>query len=291
MVEKFQFEERDGILVGPERNPLNVARHYGSGSIHDDNTAKKLGFRGGTVAGSLHMEQFPPLLAAALGEEWERTGGFSLYFKKATTDGEPVRAFAEKPKPGEKRIRTWMENEEGDLVAEGTANIGGEDLGSAVRERIESMPPAEDLRMFASVVVGESTPRVTAQVPTAALDARLEVITEPLPAYSDESIHGGRTLTPALQVHILSQAAPKLMTNPADLGVGLYGAIELQQYGRPVLVDHEYEVQATALALGETPKTEYIYYESKLFEPGSDECVLSMIMMNRFMKQFSRLWQ
>jgi len=287
----FKVEERGETLVGPERHPLNAARHYGSGSIHDDKTAQNLGFRGGTIAGSLHMEQFPPLLIAALGDEWMQTGGFSLYFKKATTDGEPVRAFAEKAKAGAPRVRTWMEDGEGNLVAEGSANIGGEDFGSEVRKRIEATQPAQDLRMLAQVEIDKTTPRVTASVAAQALDARLEVITERLPGYTDESLFGGRLLTPALQVHILSQAAPKLVPNPADLGVGLYGAIELQQYGQPVLVDHDYEVEATALAIGETPKTEFIYYESKLFEPGSDKCMLSLILMNRFMKQTSRLWQ
>lgn len=290
MSEAFQVEQRDDILVGPERKPLNAARHY-TNSIHDDSTAQKHGFRGGTIAGSLHMEQFPPLLTAALGEQWPLSGGFSLYFKKATIEDEPVRAFAEKPKIDSEQIRTWMEDQDGNLVAEGTANVGGEDLNSAVRQRIESTPPAENLRMLADIVVGETTPRVKTQISADVLNARLELITEPLPAYTDESIYGGRILTPALQVHMLSQAAPQLIANPADLGVGLYGAIELQQYGRPVFVDHEYEVETTALAVGETPKTEYLYYESKLFEPGSNECILSMILMNRFMKQFSKLWQ
>lgn len=291
MSEAFRVEERDNILVGPERSPLNAARHYGAGSIHDDDTAKDLGFRGGTIAGSLHMEQFPPLLSAALGQEWMQTGGFSLYFKKATIEGEPVRAFAAKPTPSDERIRIWMMDGSGDLVAEGTANVGGEDRASAVRERLDGIQPPEELRMLASVDIGQSTPRVTDSVSASALDARLEVITEPLEAYTDASQLGGRILTPALQVHLLSQAAPKLIADPSGLGVGLYGAIELQQYGAPVFVDHAYEVQSTALALGETPKTEYIYYESKLFEPGSDECLLSMILMNRFMKQTSRLWQ
>src|SRR5690554_6362968 len=93
MAEAFTFREQDGVIHGPERSPRNNARHLGAGSIHDDDTAQKLGFRDGTVAGSLHMEQFPPLLVETFGEQWLRTGGLSLYFKYATTDGEPVRAF------------------------------------------------------------------------------------------------------------------------------------------------------------------------------------------------------
>ena len=43
---------------------MNNARHV-PGSLHDDATATRLGFRGGTVAGSIHLELFPPLLLKA----------------------------------------------------------------------------------------------------------------------------------------------------------------------------------------------------------------------------------
>ncbi|MDD9970999.1 MAG: hypothetical protein OXR73_32470, partial [Myxococcales bacterium] len=70
MPEPFNYEEHDGVLAGPVRTPRNSAKHAGAGSIHDDATAQKLGFRGGTVAGSLHMEQFPPLFIEAFGDTW-----------------------------------------------------------------------------------------------------------------------------------------------------------------------------------------------------------------------------
>ena len=47
-------------IVGDLRVPINTASQS-HGSIHDDATASKLGFKGGTVAGSLHMDQFAPL--------------------------------------------------------------------------------------------------------------------------------------------------------------------------------------------------------------------------------------
>ena len=49
------------ILSSELREARNGALEQ-RGSIHDDATATKLGFRGGTVAGSVHMDQFPPLL-------------------------------------------------------------------------------------------------------------------------------------------------------------------------------------------------------------------------------------
>ena len=66
--------ERDGVLVGPLREPRNLAANV-AGSIHDDSQAQRRGFRGRTVAGSIHMEQFPPALLRAFGERWFETGG------------------------------------------------------------------------------------------------------------------------------------------------------------------------------------------------------------------------
>src|SRR5207302_9745282 len=102
--------ERDGVLIGPYRRPRNLSINV-RGSIHDDATAQKLGFRGGTVAGSIHMEQFPPLMLRAFGERWFETGSLSTYFRNATTGREAVRAFCEMPPAdvSDAQVRVWME--------------------------------------------------------------------------------------------------------------------------------------------------------------------------------------
>ena len=51
-----------GVVATPFRNVANPNQNA-SGSIHDQATATKLGFRGGTVAGSNHMDLFAPLAA------------------------------------------------------------------------------------------------------------------------------------------------------------------------------------------------------------------------------------
>ena len=85
-----EIVERDGVLVGPLREPRNLAANV-AGSIHDDSQAQKLGFRGGTVAGSIHMEQFPPLLLRAFGERWFETGS-ALLLLPQRHDGPRARA-------------------------------------------------------------------------------------------------------------------------------------------------------------------------------------------------------
>lgn len=290
MNEAFSFKEQNDVLTGPVRRPRNSAKHLGAGSIHDDATAQKLGFRGGTVAGSLHMEQFPPLLLEVFGEDWLKTGGMSLYFKYATTDNEPVQASIRRPVDGGTRAEIWMDDDEGHRVADGTANIGGVDEESCVRGRIRAMPAAEDIRILSRISAGDIGERVPTRITGKAMDARLEVITEPLPAYSDPAPYGQRIASPALQVQVLRPAEASILPRNSDFGVGLFGAIELQLHDGPVFVDHDYETQARVLAIGETPKTEYLYYEARLFEPGSSDTVLSMIMMLRFMKASSSLW-
>ncbi len=89
-------QRSDGTLTGR----AIAARNWSAdaqGSIHDDATASKLGFRGGTVAGSIHMDQFVPVLLEAFGSSWFETGYLSLRFLNATTDREVVRAHAADP--------------------------------------------------------------------------------------------------------------------------------------------------------------------------------------------------
>ena len=73
----------------------NWSADAGEGSIHDDATAAKLGFRGGTVAGSIHMDQYAALLVELYGQRWFERGALSVYFLNATVDGEAVTASAE----------------------------------------------------------------------------------------------------------------------------------------------------------------------------------------------------
>jgi hypothetical protein len=297
MSEAFSFEESADGLAGPIRIPRNSARHLGAGSIHDDATAQKLGFRGGTVAGSLHMEQFPPLLVEAFGDDWLSRGGLSLYFKYATTDGEPVRAYSCRPeadagKTAEAgRTEVWMDDVNGNRVCDGTATLGGPDAESTVRQRIASMPEPRDLRILADVTAGTTGATKSTKISEEDLQRRLAVVTEPLAAYSDASIYGYKIATPALQVQVLRPGEASVLPRNSDFGVGLFGAIELQLLNGPVFVDYDYETHARVLAVGETPKTEYLYYESILTDPSDGTDVLSMIMMLRFMKASSKLWE
>ena len=74
-------------------------------SIHDDATAQKLGFQGGTIEGPTHFSQFAPLCERIWGQAWFETGCLSAHYRNPAFEGEEVQANIEKPKPGQTHLR------------------------------------------------------------------------------------------------------------------------------------------------------------------------------------------
>lgn len=282
--------EQNGVLVGPYRAPRNLAQVQ-KGSIHDDATASKLGFRGGTVAGSIHMEQFPPILLRAFGQRWFETGSLSCYFRNATLDGERVRTLAQAPTTtSDAQINVWMERDDGLQVLEGTASVGDPSEPSLLRQKLAEPREPGEMRILSRVSVGQELPPVTSRVDrddAREIADRLRVITEPLDWYTDSSPWGGPILNPGLLVHALVAAQTGIRSGPA---VGLYGAIEVRHHNGPAFHDRDYVVDGKVLALGVTPKTEYVWFETMLRDRGGAPPVASMLMMLRFMKASSPLW-
>lgn len=289
--EPFSFEAHDGVLTGPVRRPVNLSRDA-VGSIHDDATAQNLGFRGGTVAGNIHFEQFPPLLLAQFGDDWRLRGGLSLHFLNATTDGEPVQAFVgsvETLATGVRRASAWMETPEGVRVCEGTAWAGGDDPGSALRQRVAQQRPATDLRILRGSKVGDVVRDVPSRLESPIALRRLEGVTEPLPEYRDETLFGALVAAPAVAIDALRAVERPLFQTDGDY-VGMFGAIELEFLGGPVFLDRDYLVDGRVLALGESPKTEVAWYESTLRDGADHRSVARLVMMSRLLKASSKLW-
>lgn len=277
------------VIQSEWRRPVNTSADE-KGGIHDDDTAQKLGFSGGTVAGSLHMEQFPPLLVQHFGEDWWRRGSMSLYFKKATFDGDPVRAFFEAE--SDHRGKLWMENEAGDLVMSGTAALG-DDPESELSQRVANVRPATDLRMLTDVEPGKICKPLTVTASNEAIEERLRVITEPMDLYTEHEQEnarwGGRVLPVAPFVHLFRGVELEIAPIRGPY-VGLYGAIEVQYLNGPIVSNKTYGLQGHALAVSESPKTEVLWYEATLSDPDTNQAVARMVKMDRLMKDASPLW-
>jgi hypothetical protein len=144
-----------------------------------------------------------------------------------------------------------------------------------------------ELRILDQLSVGQQLGPVATRVDLAAERARLDAITEPLDWYTGASPWGGSVLNPGLVVHAMVAVQSRMQTRRA---VGLYGAIEVRHINGPVFAERDYQVEGTVRALGVTPKTEYVWFETTLREPSGRE-IASMIMMLRFMKASSLLWE
>jgi hypothetical protein len=294
MTEPFRLIQHGDTVSGPMRHPRNL--HQGApNSIHNDAVASKLGMRGGTVAGNYHMDQFPPLLTTLYGRRWWQSGNLSLYFRYATTDNEGVRCFAERPADPTAsfaRTRVWIDHENGERVAEGTAAVGAPDPDSALRQRIAATPKPRDLRILANLGVGQTAKNAKPyRVERPRYETCLEILQEPLPDYGPESAWGRPILPPSLMVDVMYSAQFSLLERNPNYGVGLFGAIELQSYDGPMYLEQDYDARIEVLALGETPKTEYFWYESIASDPKTGRDVAGMLMMLRFMKASSPLWR
>jgi hypothetical protein len=297
----LEITERNGFLCGPVRTPDNrvLARAMQSSgtsqqraaiNIHNDETAQKLGFRGGTIAGSTHMDQFVPVLVRAFGPQWFETGSLSLAFKNATISGDPVIAMvapvADAP---DVQVAARMEQPDGTIVAEGTAS-SGRSADAAHLQAIDLRATAGDeLRLLASIRAGH---RLThdATVDGRLTEARIEAgaMTEPLDWYVGASPWGGPVAPPSSMVQLLRN-------RPGDFGpeianaVGLFGAIELRHHNGPVLIGERYHVDGEVVAVGSSPKTEYVWYDTRALDD-SGRLVASMRMQLRWMKASSPLY-
>jgi hypothetical protein len=281
------------VIAGPIRRPRNLAADI-AGSIHDDKTASELGFRGGTVAGSVHMDQFPPLLIEAFGPRWFETGSLSLYFRNATTDNEPVQAFIERPPAGatDVQVRAWATTSNEVIVGEGTASVGNPAAPSALRTReLRPVDPSE-LRMLSQLKPGDSLGELTLTATGERMRSSISqgAMTEPLDWYTGSSPWGGPVASPSAIVELLFG---RLLADTKDrMGphVGLFGAIEIRFHRGPVLIDQIYTVTGEVVALSQTPKTEVLWFDSRaLSQDGA--LVAEMRMMSRQMKLSSPLYQ
>jgi len=275
---------KEGRLYGPWRQPSNPHKHL-TRSIHDDTTAQNLGFRGGTVAGNIHFEMLAPLLLQAFGPRWFERGTLSIDFKFATLDREDVRGVIDMPPEGatDAQVAVIMERPTGEVVGIGTASAGSPAAATALAAKDLSKYDAGEYTILKDVHPGDTFPIEPVAITRKAMDERMQVITEPLPWYAGDSPWGGAIATPTVAVHAMTAAQTAFLADRRPRAVGLYGAIELRLVNGPVFVDRPYVTSGKVVARGQSPKTEYIWYESHL-EDNDGKRIAEMLMQLRFVK-------
>ena len=253
------------------------------GGIHDDATATKLGFRGGTVAGNIHMDQFVPVLRKVFGDAWLERGALSMYFRNATIDGEPVRVSVEAP-AGRPQVRAVMHRDDGMEVMSGTASLG-EHSQSELRMRDLRPAAAESMSLLRNLGLGNhirekhflSSEKQLQRI------AR-NWISDPIPEHaSADNRWRGIVATPSSVVDLLWGVPTGIWRAKVGKAVGLFGAAEVALYDGPLLLDREYLVEADVIALTDSPKTEGFWFDACARDEHGKR-VATHRMLLRFMK-------
>jgi len=178
-----------------------------------------------------------------------------------------------------------MFNEAEALICTGTASAAAPDGDSEVQTRIRGLRPPSELRILKDVRVGDETHDTPLSVSKEALAKALETLTEPLRLYRENDV-----LPPSHVIKLAHQTRPVVHAKIKPGAVGLFGALEVRHYNGPLYAGRDYVADTKVLKLSDSPKTESVWYDVMIREPGSIEVLGSVIFMIRYMKASSPLW-
>jgi len=287
-------------LIGPLRSPrqmLAAQKYDDHTSIHDNETARKFGFKGGTIEGPTHFSQFVPLCVALWGSRWLAQGSLSAHYRNACFEGEKVRAFVVKPQGNATQTAIRMEREDGTEILHGTAAVGGNNPPSALEQRISELSPRETLVILRDVHVGMRTKRIAVRMDAAqnmgalypfSLAQKLEVITEPSPWYTAEgatSSQWQQAIIPMEMISVLLNYSSDASAFPVRKPVvGLFADQEIRMHDGPLFVGQPYEMDREVVALSGSRRTESLWIRTRVFAPGGDGVLATMLLNAAYMK-------
>src|SRR6201996_353335 len=270
--------ETSDSLVGPWRRPhqmLNAQVYDSHASIHDDATAQKLGFQGGTIEGPTHFSQFAPLCERIWGPAWFETGCLSGHYRNPAFEGEEVQANIEKPKPGQTTVMIGMTKRDGTEILRGTASVGGDGSDTALTKRLGELKPLTDPVILADVKVGIKTTRQSVKMDfdqnmgdlyPFSLAQKLKVITEPSAYYAQEHNPWGRAVIPFEMLSVLFQYRAREDRLPVrGPAVGLFADQEIRLLRGPLSPGEPSPTEREVVALSGSRRTESMWVRTTVF--------------------------
>ena len=265
---------RDGdTLVGPWRSPhqMLAAQEYdGHTSVHDEETAGRLGLAGAPIEGPTHFSQFDPLAVEMWGPQWFERGCISAHFEAMVVAGQEVQASV--TRTGAATARGTATLSAGEPVLTASLTLGDEPTELDERlARALAKDPGE-LFIVDQLVVGATSAPVTTSMgfdewngnlyPFSLAD-KLRVITEPSPWYDPtQSSPWGHAVVPTEMLSVLAhkRGGHFPVRGPS---VGLFIDLEVKRHA-PVLVDEEFSLTHELVAVGQSRRTESYWTRTRL---------------------------
>jgi hypothetical protein len=288
------IEDTGDALIGPWRKPRQMlhAQTYDShASIHDDATAQKLGFRGGTIEGPTHFSQFAPICVKLWGQAWFEQGCISAHYRNAAFEGEDVQAIVEKPSKNLRSATIRMVKRDGTEVLRGSASVGTDASPSALDKRLMELKPLTDAVILRDVRIGMTTAPQTVRMEfdqhmgdlyPFSLAQKLKVITEPSPFYSPDEADAspwGRPIIPMEMLSVLFQHTSRKDGLPVKgPAVGLFADQEIRLLNGPLFVGEDYRIQRNVVAMSGSKRTESLWVRTDVRD--RDDDVVATMLLN-----------
>ncbi|MCP3910292.1 MAG: hypothetical protein GY713_05000 [Actinomycetia bacterium] len=299
----MQLSETPMVITGPVRVPHQMLAEqvYDDHlSVHDDETAEKLGLIGAPIEGPTHFSQFEPLLASLWGERWFSDGCLSAHFLNMVVDGEEVQATVTLPGPGAEKVQIDAAKADGTPVLTGTASVGPDHAETALSPRVAKAQanPPERLVILDQLSVGQqgAVADIVSTAPDVhygdlypfTINAKLERITEKMAWHDPErgaETPWGWAAVPVEMLSVLANSGSKdsgfVVRQPS---VGLFIDLEVRLLGQPVLVGHDYWVEREIIALAESRRTESYWVRNRLVDVATDTAVAEVLLHNGVFK-------
>lgn len=251
------------VQHGPWSHAPNLSADS-AGSIHDEEQARSLGFRGALVGGSVLCAFMTPLLIERFGSIWYERGFFKTSFIAPVYETDTIRVVLEELPPGnadEGLVSLYLEKESGERATAGYA-------GLAVSRESAAPPwqrPGEP--EFAPVGTDDPTPeeRIGDGPPDRALTVtpaesatRRAAAGDQSPWYADASPWGGPVVPTFmyLLVNLGNGGRRPAAANARGASAGMNGTFQLLQTG-PMFANEPYTLASALVEKGVSGRTAF----------------------------------
>jgi hypothetical protein len=269
---------------------LQEQSYGGHKSVHDNESAAKLGLAGAPIEGPTHFSQFEPFGVALWGDRWFTNGCISAHFLNMVIGGEQVKAQLSIDGPTANCGRIDASKADDMPVLTGTLSVGPEhatDLDARLAAA-QSKDPGT-LYVIDQLRVGQrsdGTERVRMNFDTHmgnlypfTLGQKLDAITEHLSYHQPAaSTPWGSSVVPFEMLSVLTNAFAKETFLVRQPSVGLFIDLEVRMINGPVFVDREYRLERELVGIGASKRTESWWTRTTLFDAGGTVPIASVLL-------------
>ncbi len=293
-------------ITGPMRSPRQMLAEqvYDDHlSVHDEETATKLGLTGPPIEGPTHFSQFEPLLATLWGERWFSHGCLSAHFLNMVVEGEEVQATVTSPGPGSTGVRIDAAKADGTPVLTGTASVAdveGNHPDSELTPRLNRAidNPPDQLHIVDKIQAGQ-VGRESDVISTDpdehygdlypfTLRQKLGSITEHVSWHDPQRASEtpwGQAVVPIEMLSVLANSGSrKSGFEVRQPSIGLFVDLEVKLLGTPVLVGRRYRVDRKVVALSQSRRIESYWTMSTLVDEETDTPAAEVLLHNGVFK-------